>query len=325
LVHLYVLRGILGNRVQVFAPDAAEFLQPFLTALDLNQPHAGIKFRATTSYEQVVERRGAELIIRLASNIQFEKDALKIISHIGEIDFLNCDKNFIDQAQSIAKCMFDLPANSTNELAMTVNQSKMVITKDTCEEALQLFIKVLMPQHFMLMNYRVSIETAETPSELHYETKILKLPYRIFYKTTLFGNQGVLKNVPNDELEHLLTRLVRRNILTKGNFLKSSNQDRIYDSYLKRLPADAVEQKKIIFELKKHNMELEEYRTIYKNSLISPYGTTVTGDGDTAIKEQNIDFILIDYDQPMHPTPIHTNSADDENSSNVDICTIGGK
>ncbi len=76
LVHMYVIRGILGNWIQVFAPDPAAYLQPFLTALNSNQPHSGIKLRANTSYEQVVERRGAELIIRLASNIQYQKDII---------------------------------------------------------------------------------------------------------------------------------------------------------------------------------------------------------------------------------------------------------
>ncbi|CAF1468706.1 unnamed protein product [Rotaria sordida] len=76
LAHLYVIRGIIGDRIQLISSDAAEFLQPYLTCLNSNVPYPGTALRATTSYEQVVERRGAELIIRIASNIQYMNDSL---------------------------------------------------------------------------------------------------------------------------------------------------------------------------------------------------------------------------------------------------------
>ncbi|CAF4500084.1 unnamed protein product, partial [Rotaria magnacalcarata] len=51
IVHLYIIRGLMGNRIQVFSPDASVYIQPYLTSLNSNEPHPGIKFRATTSYE----------------------------------------------------------------------------------------------------------------------------------------------------------------------------------------------------------------------------------------------------------------------------------
>ncbi|CAF4695850.1 unnamed protein product, partial [Rotaria magnacalcarata] len=60
----------------------------------------------------------------------------------------------------------------------------MIITKQTCEEAVHIFIDVLIPQHFILMNNRVNADSTETPTELRNQTDILKLPYRFFYKTT---------------------------------------------------------------------------------------------------------------------------------------------
>ena len=196
LVHMYIVRGILGNRLQVFAPDASDYIQPFLTALDSNQLHADVKLRASTSYEEAVERRGAELIVRLASNIQYQKDILRVISCIENIDFFNYNQHFVDQARSIVQIMFGTPPDlSSEDLTGAINQSRMIITKQTCEEALRLFLNLLMPQHFTLMDCRVSIDAPETPSNLRYQTEILKLPYCVFYKSTLYGNRGVLKNI----------------------------------------------------------------------------------------------------------------------------------
>ncbi|CAF4549414.1 unnamed protein product, partial [Rotaria magnacalcarata] len=153
-----------GNRIQVFSPDASVYIQPYLTSLNSNEPHPGIKFRATTSYERVVERRGAELIIRLASNIQYQKDILAVISKIKQLDFLNYDQFFIDQVKSIIEAMFGPSPDLTNDVTTAINGSKMIITKQTCEEAVHIFIDVLMPQHFILMNNRVNADSTETPT-----------------------------------------------------------------------------------------------------------------------------------------------------------------
>ena len=219
IIHLYIIRGIIGNRIQVFSPDASKSLQPYLTALNTNEPHPDIKFKATSSYEQVVERRGAELIIRLASNIQYQKDILNVISQIQQLDFFTYDQSFIYQAKSIIEKMYGpSPPTLSNDLTTIIHSSKMIITKQSCEEALQLFINLLMSQHFILMNYRINADINETPTELKHQTEALKLPYHFFYNTTLFGNQGVLKNIHKDEVEHLLDRMVRRGILKKGKF-----------------------------------------------------------------------------------------------------------
>ena len=126
----------------------------------------------------------------------------------------------------------------------------MIITKQTCIEAVHLFIDLFMPQHFILMNYGVNSDANETPTELKHQTEILKSPYRLFYKTTLFGNRGVLKNIHKDEIDHLLNRLVRRGIPRKGKFLKSAKQNSTYESYLKYMPRNASEEKNLIYELK---------------------------------------------------------------------------
>ena len=308
IVHLYIIRGIITNRIQVFSPDASKFLQPYLTALNANEPHPDIKFRATSSYEQVVERRGAELIIRLASNIQYQKDILNVISQIRQLDFFTYDQNFIDQAKSIIEKLYGPPPIFSQDLTTIIDSSKMVITKQSCEEALQLFINLLMPQHFILMNYRTSADTNETPTELKHQTEILKLPYQLFYKTTLFGNQGILKNIHKDEVEHLLNRMVRRGILKKGKFLKSLKQNSIHESYLKYLPFDASQETNLIHELKKNNIKFDEYRDIYKNSAISPDGSVVTDDGEKEIRKQNINFMMLNEKQRSYDSQDNSDS-----------------
>ncbi|CAF3875571.1 unnamed protein product [Rotaria magnacalcarata] len=320
IVHLYIIRGLMGNRIQVFSPDASVYIQPYLTSLNSKEPHPGIKFRATTSYEQVVERRGAELIIRLASNIQYQKDILAVISKIKQLDFLNYDQFFIDQAKSIIEAIFGPSPDLTNDVTTAINGSKMIITKQTCEEAVHIFIDVLIPQHFILMNNRVNADSTETPTELRNQTDILKLPYRFFYKTTLFGNRGVLKNIHKDEIDHFLNRLVRRGILKKGKFLKSSKQSGTYESYLKYLPSDPLEEKELSFELQKHHIQFDEYQDIYKVSAVSPDGTILTVDGEFVMKKQNVNFMVLNNHQDTYVTQSTSDLAHGQVTSIVNVC-----
>ncbi len=114
-IHLYVVRGILSNRVQFFSSAVREYIQPFLTCINSNQPLAKT-FRATISYEKVVERRGAELIIRTASNIQYMKNSLDIIGKVNDIDFLNCNEKFINQVEDLVESKFRHPKFQMNVL-----------------------------------------------------------------------------------------------------------------------------------------------------------------------------------------------------------------
>ncbi|CAF4798635.1 unnamed protein product [Rotaria socialis] len=314
LIHLYVTRGIIGSRLQVFSSEASEYIQPYLAALDTNESHPDIKYRATSSYEQVVERRGAELIIRLASNIQYQKDVVNVLSQIEQLDFYSYDQNFIDQVKLIVEKMYGPPTVSSNDLTTMINNSKMIITKQTCEEAVHLYIDLLMPQHFLLMNYNANADSNETPTELKYQTEILKLQYRFFYKTTLFGNQGVLKNIHKDQVEYLLNRLVRRGILKKGTFLKSLKQNCTYESYLKYLPLNAFEENHLIRELKKHQINFDKYREIYTTSIMSPDGTILTADGQLAIQKQNANFMMLNICEESN------HSQGTSNSIQSDMC-----
>ncbi|CAF1505003.1 unnamed protein product, partial [Adineta steineri] len=300
LIHLYIIRGLMGNRIQVFSPDASDFIEPYLTALDSNQQHPDIKYRGVSSYEQVVERRGAELIIRLAANIQYQKDILTVISHLESIDFYDYGQLFIDQTKEIIESLFGPAVNPKDEYTTTLlrNKSRMIISKETCEEALNLFINILMPQHLILMNHQISINSNETPSELKLQTEILNLKYVFFYKTTLCGNQGILKNIKKEKVDHLLNRLVHRGILKKGKYIKSTNLNVIHDSYLKFLPLDQFEEEDLKLELIKHNLKLETYQTIYKNSLIAPNGTSITDAGNIELQQQNLSFMINNEQQP---------------------------
>lgn len=293
----------------MFSPEASEYIQPYLAALDANEPHPDIKFRATSSYEQVVERRGAELIIRLASNIQYQKDIVNVLSQIEQLDFFSYDQNFIDQAKSIVEKMYGPPPVLSNDLTTIINNSKMIITKQTCEEAVHLFIDLLMPQHFILMNYHANTDTDETATELKYQTEILKLPYRFFYKTTLYGNQGILKNTHKDQIEHLLNRLVRRGILKKGIFLKSLKQNCTYASYLKYLPLNALEENNLIYELTKHQINFDTYREIYTTSAMSPDGTVLTVDGQLAFQKQSVNRTMLNNNEGAYHSQGASNSA----------------
>jgi hypothetical protein len=310
LTHLYVVRGILANRIQIFSSDAAEYIQPFLSCLNSNEPYDNIAPRATTSYEQVVERRGAELIIRIASNLQYMKDALDIIGQVNDIDFMDCNQKFIDQVENLIQLKYGSPVEtSTHRAVSTTNiESNLIISKETCMEAVSLFFAVLMPEHFIIMNHRSSDENKETLSELQLQTKILKVNYRIFHKTTLFGNIGALKNVDKDVVDHLLSRLVKRGILKKGVFLKSENAGK-YVSYLKYLPHDVLEEQHLIIELNKHHLSMEEYREIYRISDVSPAGTVVTPDGNIELKKQNINFIRTNDVQQQRSVPLISSSS----------------
>ena len=254
----------MGNRIQSFSSDALEFIQPYLACLSSNQPYAGMVPRATTSYEQVVERRGAELIIRLASNIQYMKDCLNIIHEVSNADFFTCDQKFADESEDLINIKFGPPARASDEYDTTSTniQTKLIITKDTCDETVNIFLKIFMPQHFIIMNHRMHNDTMETSYELDLQTIILNVKYRIFHKTSLLGKSCVLKNVDKDLLDHLLNQLVRRGILRKGNFLISAHSKK-YESYIKYLSDEPLEQRQFASELKKHNILLSEYQQLY--------------------------------------------------------------
>jgi hypothetical protein len=304
-----VIRGIFGNRIQKFTSDATDYIQPYLTCLDSNEPDDNISPRATTSYELVVERRGAEMIIRIASNLQYMKDALEVMEQIKGIDFLGCNQEFVYQAEQLIQSKYNsFVDTSTDRAASSTNiQSNSMITKETCVEAVSLFLSVLMPEHFTIMNHRISTDDKETVPELQLQTKILKVNYHIFHKTTLFGNIGALKNVDKDIVDHLLIRLVKRNILKQGTFLQSDNRNK-YESYMKYLPRDQLDEQQLIMELNKQKISWEEYREIYRMSDVCPFGTVVTPYGKIELQKQNIDFMRTNEIHQQLFVPLTSNS-----------------
>ncbi|CAF3089710.1 unnamed protein product [Rotaria socialis] len=291
LAHIYVIRGLIGDRLQTFTTDVAEFIQPYLNCLNSNEPCADESPRSTTSYEEVVVRRGAELIVRIASSIQYMKICLKIIRLIDQVDFYTIDESFVNQASAIITSNLgpSKPFSMGHNALPTNLQPKLMITKETCEEAVKIFFKIFIPQHFTIMNYRYHNDTIETSSELGLQTRILKVKYRIFHKTALSGNNGMLKNIDKDLLNHLLDRLVQRGILKKGNYLQSERSIK-YESYIKYLPCALTEQQQLSVQLKKHDISFEEYQQLFRESEISPPSTRVTSYGKLELEKQNMGF-----------------------------------
>ncbi|CAF4531300.1 unnamed protein product, partial [Rotaria magnacalcarata] len=285
------IRGLIGDRLQTFTTDAAEFIQPYLNCLNSNESCADESPRSTTSYEEVVVRRGAELIVRIASNIQYMKICLKIIRLIDQVDFYTIDESFVNQASAIITSNLgpSKPFSMGHNALPTNLQPKLMITKETCEEAVKIFFKIFIPQHFTIMNYRYHNDTIETSSELGLQTRILKVKYRIFHKTALSGNNGMLKNIDKDLLNHLLDPLVQRGILKKGNYLQSERSIK-YESYIKYLPCALTEQQQLSVQLKKHDISFEEYQQLYRESEISPPSTRVTPYGKLELEKQNMGF-----------------------------------
>lgn len=299
LAHIYIIRGLIGDRLQTFTNDAAEFIKPYLDSLDSNESYFSGSPRSTSSYEEVVERRGAELIVRIASNIQYMKICLQIIRLIGQIDFYTIDEIFIHRANVIIADNLGPPTSfSIGHKALPTNlPEKLMITKETCEEAVNIFFKIFMPQHFIIMNNRHYNDTIETSSELDLQTRILNVKYNIFHKTTLSGNNGVLKNVDTDLIDHLLNRLVRRGILRKGQYLQSERSNK-YQSYMKYLPSTVAEQQQLSVELEKHNISYEYYQQLCQQSEISPPSTRLTSYGEVELQKRNM--LLADNSHAQH-------------------------
>lgn len=299
LAHIYVIRGLIGDRLQTFTNDAVEFIQPYLNSLNSNKSYSGEFPRSTSSYEAVVERRGAELIVRIASNIQYMKICLQIIRLIDQVDFYTIDENFINRANAIitGNLRPSTPFSIGHSALPTNLESKLMITKETCEEAVKIFLKIFLPQHYTIMNYRHHNDTIETSSELDLQSRILNVKYQIFHKTTLSGNNGVLKNIDKDLIDHLLNRLIRRGILKKGQYLQSENSIK-YESYMKYLPCTLVEQQQLSVELKKHDISYEDYQQLCQQSEISPPSTRLTPYGKLELQKQNM--LLADSSNGQH-------------------------
>ncbi|CAF1409337.1 unnamed protein product [Rotaria sordida] len=325
LAHIYVIRGLIGDRLQTFTTDAAEFIQPYLSCLNSNESYADESPRSTTSYEEVVERRGAELIVRIASNIQYMKICLQIIRLIDQVDFYTIDESFVNQASAIITSNLgpSKPFSMGHNALPTNLQPKLMITKETCEEAVKIFFKIFIPQHFTIMNYRYHNDTIETSSELGLQTRILKVKYQIFHKTVLSGNNGILKNIDKDLLDHLLDRLVRRGILKKGNYLQSERSIK-YESYIKYLPCALTEQQHLSVQLKKHDISYEEYQQLCQESEISPPSTRVTPYGKLELEKQNMvfgDTHDVQRQQSSAPQDSGTQSERNQNTTNDSTIT----
>jgi hypothetical protein len=123
----------------------------------------------------------------------------------------------------------------------------------------------------------------------------------------LFGNIGALKNVDKDIVDHLLIRLVKRNILKQGTFLQSDNRNK-YESYMKYLPRDQLDEQQLIMELNKQKISWEEYREIYRMSDVCPFGTVVTPYGKIELQKQNIDFMRTNEIHQQLFVPLTSNS-----------------
>ncbi|CAF3329437.1 unnamed protein product [Rotaria sp. Silwood2] len=326
LAHIYVIRGLIGDRLQTFTTDATEFIQPYLSCLNSNESYADESPRSTTSYEEVVERRGAELIVRIVSNIQYMKICLQIIRLIDQVDFYTIDESFVNQASAIITSNLgpSKPFSMGHNALPTNLQPKLMITKETCEEAVKIFFKIFIPQHFTIMNYRYHNDTIETSSELGLQTRILKVKYQIFHKTVLSGNNGILKNIDKDLLDHLLDHLVRRGILKKGNYLQSERSIK-YESYIKYLPCALTEQQQLSVQLKKHDISYEEYQQLCQESEILPPSTRVTPYGKLELEKQNMvfgDTHDVQRQQSSAPQDSGTQSERNQNITNKDYSSL---
>jgi hypothetical protein len=132
--HLFITRLQIGFRVYEFDEEASRFLKPILAGMRANRTPPEISTevppnkRAGTDFFVVVfrnrcfleacERRGADLIERVAVVFQNIFDTLKVLKSIRPIDFRRIQRNTLDEVRTRVDQLFYPNRNSGYVIAI---------------------------------------------------------------------------------------------------------------------------------------------------------------------------------------------------------------
>ncbi|CAF3856692.1 unnamed protein product [Rotaria sordida] len=246
LEYLYITRLLIGARIYEYDVETLNYLRPILSDMRCNR----------TSCEalcnEACQRRGADLIERIAVIFQNIYDTLQVLQPIKSIKFNSIEQSTLNEIKlNIATVFYsndnltqsnDGSANPTginlkNSSEVRITSVKkaplqsMKIGLSAAKAAVHFFNKLLLPQSIQLF----STNSLDVKKMATNELKVIQHPLNCFSISDLTYN-GIFHNFKRDNIDvkQVLLYLENKHFLKHGRFLKAGS--RSIESWIKLLP-----------------------------------------------------------------------------------------
>ncbi|CAF1657208.1 unnamed protein product, partial [Adineta ricciae] len=300
LEYLFITRMLIGNRVYEYDQDASNYLRPILHKMRSNGPTCDGLFNIPENKRaESCERRGADLIERIAVIIQNIFDTLKVLESVKSINFhcikkdtlneikINIGNNFypnemLSQMENNLLYPEGVDLKELHEVQISSVDKQpsqsMKVGLPAVKIAVSFFHKLLLPQSIQLF----SADSIDNKKNVLNELKIIQHPMNCFSLSDLtYGS--IFHNHKRDHIDvkEILTNLEKKRFLKHGKFVKSSF--RLIESWIKMLPDPTNDEQIEDFRNKlnsNYQLDLQKYLDYYKHGANSKSSLTETR-GDT--------------------------------------------
>ncbi|CAF4120079.1 unnamed protein product, partial [Rotaria magnacalcarata] len=224
--YLYITRMLIGSRIYEYDDVALNYIRPILS--DMRSNHVSCQGLFNTPQNKRAEacqRRGADLVERIAVVFQNIFDTLKVLQPIESIRFDRIQKNTLDEIKNRTNSVFYL-----NETFTEVNDdpvySDSIDLKDLNE------VKITSVKREPPQSMKVGISVVK--SAVHFFKNVIQLPINCFSISDLTYNR-IFYNYKRDNIDvkAILSNLEKKCLLKHGKFLKVGS--RSIDSWIKIL------------------------------------------------------------------------------------------
>ncbi|CAF0822804.1 unnamed protein product [Rotaria sordida] len=300
LEYLYITRMLIGNRIYEYDDDALNYLRPILYKMRSNDSsYEGLFNVPKNKRAEACERRGADLIERIAVIIQNIFDTLKVLESIKSINFnviqqdtlneikANIGKYFysnemLSQVNNESSYPDGVDLKELKEVRITsVNKApseSMKVGLSAGKIAVHFFHKLLLPQSIRLF----CTDSINIKKDILNELKIIQHPVNCFSISDLTCG-GIFHNYKRDNIDvkQLLLNLQKKRFLKCGKFKKSSF--RLIETWIKMLPDPTNDEQFQHFKNElntSYQLDLEKYIEYYEhgiddNSLLTEAGQNI--------------------------------------------------
>ncbi|CAF2139182.1 unnamed protein product [Rotaria magnacalcarata] len=298
LEHLYITRMLIGSRIYEYDDETSTYLRPILSDMRSNRVSCqGLLNVPQNKRAEACQRRGADLIERIAMVFQNIFDTLKVLQPIQSIQFDRIQRNTLDEIKNNINNIFysndthtevnndpvypdgidlkDLAEVQITSVKKGPLQS-MKIGISAAKSAVRFFKKVLLPQSIQLF----STDMVDIKKNIVNELKIIQHPINCFSISDLTYN-SIFHNYKRDNIDvkEVLLNLEKKRLLKCGKFLKVGS--RSIDSWIKILPEPTNDEeiRSLRNELNSnYQLELEKYIELYESGIDHKSSLTETSE-----------------------------------------------
>ncbi|CAF1374351.1 unnamed protein product [Rotaria sp. Silwood1] len=235
---------------------------------------------------EACQRRGADLIERIAVIFQNIFDTLKVLEPIKSIQFNKIQKNTLNEIKTNISTVFysnnsftevdDEPAypdgidlKNLDEVQITSVKKaplqSMKIELSAAKAAVHFFHKLLLPQSIQLF----CTDSIDNKKATINELKIIQHPINCFSMNDITYN-GIFHNHKRDNIDvkQILLNLEKKHLLKRGKFVKVGS--RLIESWIKLLPEPTNDEQIRYFQNElniNYQLELEKYIDYYEDGI----------------------------------------------------------